>query len=384
MRINEITYYDREFEWRFEPIQFSVLTLLVGISGVGKTQILKAIVTMRSIAKGKSLNGVKWDICFTANNNSQYHWVGEFETKKLDNFDAFILEDILDGEENEEQEFQIIYESLSVNGEILIKRDDKGIKFKDKFVPKLSRFQSAVSLLSEEPDIAPVQDSFNQIIYSDQSSSVDAIYPTIKYASLTQKYSSLTLCDLKGSNLPVQIKLALVYDHFPNEFNLIKENFIEIFNQVEDIKLRPDENEDLHLILTEYPFVKIKEKGVNTWINQHRISSGMFKILMLISAIYLSTEGTVILIDEFENSLGVNCINVLSDLLAESRNLQFIITSHHPYIINKVGMEHWKIVTRKGGVVTAKDAKDLGLGKSRHEAFMQLINLDEYNEGISA
>ncbi len=110
----------------------------------------------------------------------------------------------------------------------------------------------------------------------------------------------------------------------------------------------------------------------------------MYKTLMQISECYFAAEGTVILIDEFENSLGVNCINVLSDLLSESRNLQFIITSHHPYIINKVGMEHWKIVTRKGGVVTAKDAKDFGLGKSRHEAFMQLINLDEYNEGISA
>lgn len=105
---------------------------------------------------------------------------------------------------------------------------------------------------------------------------------------------------------------------------------------------------------------------------------------MQISECYFAPEGSMMLIDEFENSLGVNCINVLSDLLAESRNLQFIITSHHPYIINKVGMEHWKIVTRKGGVVTAKDAKDFGLGKSRHEAFMQLINLDEYNEGISA
>jgi len=110
----------------------------------------------------------------------------------------------------------------------------------------------------------------------------------------------------------------------------------------------------------------------------------MLKTFMLISELYLSVEGIVILIDEFENSLGVNCINIISDLILGNRKLQFIITSHHPYIINKVGMEHWKIVTRKGGVVTAKDAKDFGLGKSRHEAFMQLINLDEYNEGISA
>ncbi|MDF5726138.1 MAG: ATP-binding protein, partial [Rhizonema sp. PD37] len=59
-----------------------------------------------------------------------------------------------------------------------------------------------------------------------------------------------------------------------------------------------------------------------------------------------------------------------------------IITSHHPYIINNIKMEHWKIVTRKGGIVTAQDAKDFNLGKSRHQAFMQLINLSDYKEGI--
>jgi len=46
-------------------------------------------------------------------------------------------------------------------------------------------------------------------------------------------------------------------------------------------------------------------------------------------------------------------------------------------------MEHWKIVTRRGGVVTVKDAKDFNLGNSRHESFMQLINLDAYQEGIA-
>ena len=110
----------------------------------------------------------------------------------------------------------------------------------------------------------------------------------------------------------------------------------------------------------------------------------MLKTLMHISELYLSAEGTVILIDEFENSLGVNCIDILSDLLFDNRKLQFIITSHHPYIINKIGMEYWKIVTRKGGVVTARDAKDYNLGKSRHQAFMQLINLEAYKEGIAA
>ena len=77
MKINQITYYDHELEWRFEPIQFSELTLLVGVSGVGKTQILQFIMNLRKIAKGSSLNGVEWKIHFSVN-NEQYDWEGKF------------------------------------------------------------------------------------------------------------------------------------------------------------------------------------------------------------------------------------------------------------------------------------------------------------------
>ena len=385
MKINQITYYDHELEWHFEPIHFSELNLLVGISGVGKTKVLESIMSLRTIARGGSLNGVEWDIDFSSN-NYQYNWNGRFETKKVN---AFIIDD----EESEKGNFIIIREHFSVNGKILIERNNNEIIFNSQKLPKLSPFQSAVKILSEEEDIAPVKDGFNKLIYSEQSRERNSDFVVdvremmnfsfMKNQSSAKKYSSLK--EIQESNLSIQTKLALVYNYHPETFQEIKQQFINIFDQIEDIKMEPNEDEDNHLpkMIADYPYINIKEKGVNNWIIQRRISSGMLKTLMHISELYLSAEGTVILIDEFENSLGVNCIDILSDLLFDNRKLQFIITSHHPYIINKIGMEHWKIVTRRGGVVTARDAKDYNLGKSRHQAFMQLINLDAYKEGIA-
>ncbi len=43
MKIKKIAFCDNELEWRFEPIYFSDLALLVGVSGVSQTQILKVI-----------------------------------------------------------------------------------------------------------------------------------------------------------------------------------------------------------------------------------------------------------------------------------------------------------------------------------------------------
>ncbi|MFO5528036.1 MAG: AAA family ATPase [Cuspidothrix sp.] len=391
MKINQLSYYDHKRQWRLEPIQFSELNLLVGVSGVGKTRILQAILDLQKISEGKSLNGIEWDVKFTYENN-QYHWSGAFESNVSD---SLILENTVD--DFSKDNFRIKHESLSKNGELIINRNENEIKFKGNSLPRLSPIQSVVETLSGEPDIGAVQHGFKNIISTDNwlmpplasgfiyNIIADKIFNDF---SLDKKRSSIQR--YYQSNLPVQIKLLLAYYDQDPMFQVIKERFINIFEQVEDIKIEQDEDEseENNLVISiqkKAPLtIKIKERGVNHWISQKYISSGMYKTLMQISECYFAAEGTVILIDEFENSLGVNCINVLSDLLSESRNLQFIITSHHPYIINKVGMEHWKIVTRKGGVVTAKDAKDFGLGKSRHEAFMQLINLDEYNEGISA
>ncbi|MBR1728361.1 MAG: ATP-binding protein [Selenomonadaceae bacterium] len=44
--------------------------------------------------------------------------------------------------------------------------------------------------------------------------------------------------------------------------------------------------------------------------------------------------GTVILLDELKNGLGVNCLDEITDYICEKSydsNTQFILTSHHPY-----------------------------------------------------
>lgn len=373
MKIKKVAFWDNLREWRFEPIYFSNLALLVGVSGVGKTQILNGILNLQRIANGASLNGLAWDVTFSTVNNVEYRWLGEFETQKLPA--------IIPNEEDEINKFRIVQEHLSREGNVIIERSNNEIKFKGETTPKLSPFQSAVEILNQEEDISPVQQAFNEIIYSDNSSLLNGIYGIpVRVLSIISKNNNFALENVQASDLPILLKLALMARHFPDIFAQIKTKFIDVFDQVEDIKIEPLED-NANPSFTRFP-IQIKEKGVKDWIFQNNISSGMLKTIIHISELYLSPEGTVILIDEFENSLGINCIDVVTDLIVENRNIQFILTSHHPYIINNIGMEHWKIVTRKGGVVTVIDAKDLNLGKSRHQAFMQLINLEEYSEGI--
>ena len=52
-------------------------------------------------------------------------------------------------------------------------------------------------------------------------------------------------------------------------------------------------------------------------------------------------------------------------------------------MINSIESKYWKVITREAGVVTVKDAQDLKIGLSNHDAFIQLINTPEYNRGIT-
>ena len=74
----------------------------------------------------------------------------------------------------------------------------------------------------------------------------------------------------------------------------------------------------------------------------------------------------------------------LTRFLRTRTDCQFILTSHHPYVINNIPMATWKLVTRKGGLVRVTSASDIPAlrGASHHEAVLRPINHPEFEEGI--
>lgn len=250
--------------------------------------------------------------------------------------------------------------------------------FNNNKTPKLSPDESVVNLLKQEDSIMPVKESLDKIILVDNEINSEAIWRLPM--AILKKQEQSSLLSLKESDLPIFIKLAIVYRIFPEEFEKIKKTFREIFPNVVDVKVANLKDSDtdqmpmgLSQLLKEATTLSIKEKGLENWIDS--ISSGMFKTLMYISQLYLSPDNSIILIDEFENSLGVNCMDSMTDLILGNEKLQFILTSHHPYIINNISPAYWKIVTRQGSLVTVKNAEDFQISPARQKAFIDLINI---------
>ena len=378
MKIKRLEYTDYAKGWRLEPVEFSNLNLLVGISGAGKTKILSAISNLQEIANGKSINGIDWEIIFLTDENREYRWIGKFETITKSEA-SFIYESATN---NERDKSEILTERLFLNKIPLVERERNIIEFQGTQLPKLSAFESVLVIFKSEDIVRPAWQGFQEIIFSVENiASKNQIYP-VPFTMLANKY--LTMEDIIKSGLREQIKLALIYNNVPDLFQAIKNKFIQVFPTIENIKIEPfniNSSQDNPIAINEFPLIYIKEKGVINWIRQEEVSSGMYRTLISIAELYLSPNGSLIIIDEFENGLGINCIDaVTEEIISGDRDLQFILTSHHPYIINNIPMDYWKIVSRKGGVVTVKSAKELNLGKSKHQAYLQLINkLETYN-----
>lgn len=387
MKINSLSFFDTDTKWNLSRVEFKSLTLLVGASGVGKTQILESILKLRAIVKGKSISGTKWEIDFTTLDGSNYVWKGEFEQTGK----SILRIKSDDEKEEDDNNPKINHEELYLNTKKIINRDANKIIFDGQKTVKLAQDKSVMNLLKEEDLISPAFQGFQRIIFSDQVESKrrpQRFNPDfITKERILQKYK--TIESIRESDENIITKLYLAYNNAEDIMHSITERFIDIFPFVTEIKIAPLEFEDgdnTPSILREIPFIQIKEKNVEDWVIQPQISSGMYRTLMHLSELYLCSEGSIILIDEFENSLGVNCIDELTvDLQTSShRNLQFIITSHHPYIINQINFKNWKLVTRKGSQVVTREANDLiDFNKSKQQAFIQLTQLEEFTTGIT-
>lgn len=367
MKLKRITVINHLTGWNVKDLFFDdYLTLLVGASGVGKTLILRVIKNISNIANGSSYNGFEWDVTFEDGGNT-YQWAGKFDTTD-DNSNYF---------KRDTQEYPIICESLRCGDHLIIQRKNEQIMLNDKQTVKLDTAKSAIALLKEEDEIKPVFHAFHQIFELKNDNVGINISPFLS----KQRNQIKELNEIHNSRhlSPIE-KLFILRRQTLPLFDKIKELFISIFTNIEDIDFSLEQLFDD----TMYPVLKIKEKGVNAWIMQNNISSGMFRTLSQITFLVLAQDGDIILIDEFENGLGVNCIDQLADqILDADQNIQVIITSHHPYIINSIPFKKWKVVTRNRCDLKVLTADDLKIGEhSRHDAFMQLVQTNAYRKGI--
>jgi predicted ATPase len=396
MAIKRFSFIDKFHCWTLEEMSFSPLNLLVGKSGVGKTNILKVLKSIQraGIAGADRANGCEWMIEIEST-DMKLLWEAKVSLVAETSIAQFMNGN--EDEDEHENEKQSIEKSYFLKERIIrdeeteiVDRTEDNFVFKGKQLPKLKNTESAISLLMEEEDIAPLNKALRRMIFSPNRFE---IYPFSESSleKTRQKYPNLDALR-EARNIPSLIKAYILQEDYPEEFGYIKADYLDIFDTVKDIKLGrlseldPCTSQEFNSTGIEDLLVfGLEEEGVKGWITSPRISSGMNRTFSYLIDLALAPPGTVIIIDEVENSLGVNCLpEIIERFLRRPRKLQFILTSHHPYIIQNIPSDQWQIVTRKGSTVRVVKAKTIPALKtnSAHDKFIQLINLKEFEEGI--
>lgn len=357
---------------KIERIEFNEdITLLVGLSGVGKTQILNAIEYSLKLAVNKNIKLEPYyvSICFKIN-EQEYIWSYRIQQD--------YTEDII---ESKEIKYCFVYEKLeNNNGETLMLRTPDTIQVSgyDK-IPTPKKDESLLVQYSEDSFVRPIilemlklypieididvrgaiaQDSFNMLKAKIKESFRKKEKPSIE----------------KFSHLPVPLKIYITKKYYPDLYAQIFSAVKELFMEINNIDIVEDSDRELYMVAIEVYGKKLL---------QHEISNGMLKTIYYIVELVTMSRNSLVLIDEFENGLGVNCIDVLAELLLSERDdLQFIITSHHPKIINQIPNKKWKIIERDIATVKNTSAEKYGITHSQHDAYFNLLNRWEFEGKI--
>jgi hypothetical protein len=362
MRLERLEFHDPTRHWRLDAMTFHPdVTLLVGYSATDKRRILTAIATLARFALGHPLDdewGIAWTMRFRTEAGS-YYWEGELSGKGFSLRDGLRTEallKLLPGQFRRGLEPFVLHETLRLNDRIVVERRGESIRVNGRYTDRHSPSHSALCLLGREADIQPAFDGLGRVVFSENTGDT--------LASLAKPLRALcndfpTLTAIRDSNLPTYAKLAVVHENLPEVFSAIVRRVRERFPQVEDVGF---DRVDRSSRFTDLPALRLLEKGTSQWLPESKITTDMLRSVLNLAAVALWPEDAVILIDDFEASMGVCCLDdMLEAARDQGRNVQVVLTSDDPAVCSRIGRERRKVVSWQGDRVSADDPLEFDL-----------------------
>ena len=363
--ISSFYYNGRPFDkWEFQDTKLNGVNLLVGASGSGKTRYLNSIFNISSsIVQGQPFRSGRWELIVKTD---EYEYLWEY-----------------DGGENQVQREIVARKRIDSQEEFenLIDRTPDTFSFCGDKLPRLQSDRPGITLLKEEGKIAPLYETFSKVQI--RRFHDEGLRDALSLQDVSQELSNLSnsedgILTLWKQQLTLSAKMFLLREMFPEQYSLAVETFQQVFSSIKKCDMTIQSPGQV-------PIFFIKEEKINRNIPVLELSSGMQKVLLIIADIITLPKGSIYVIDEYENSLGINAIDFLPEFLDDyGTDIQFLITTHHPYLINNMPMETWKVFHRNGSSVSIKDGKEFEerYGKSKQKAFVQLIN-DPFYTGVN-
>lgn len=333
--IRRFAFEDLKTGWKLAPVEFSERNLLVGLSGVGKSRILDALSMVSFASLGG--NACRWELELELQ-GSRAIWRVETGPGP-----------------SPEEPTAIRRESLDWDSERVLDYDPSGGTLRgSERIPAMNVNTTLLATFrASDTRFEMVSDcvgSFRRIASSTRR----------EYGSEPQWHGRHDLDGLRARRGGLRAKAHRMRAEFPGDFLRVVQRYSDIFPDVEEVRVGFHPlGEPNPLSLWQF---EVRERGVAGWMGESDLSSGMLRTLVHLFDLELLPSHSVLLVDEVETSLGMNCVAAVSDALWNQRardDIQVIATSHHPYILNTIPRMDWKVVTREGSLVTVTPASEI-------------------------
>jgi hypothetical protein len=347
------------------------VNLFVGASGAGKTRLLNMFFNIGTfVASDQRFCPGKWTLHFQ-HKGVDYLWIYSGIVEP-DGTPKVLGEELWIGTMEKKQQ-------------CLVSRSESQMTFKDNPMPRLPSNSTAIYLLREEPAIKGAYDAFIHMMrrrFSGEDLATALAFQPVPRAVVAMLERKADVSPFHSVDISLQTKLYLLHKYLPNLYSEVTANFKQVFPSVEKLEthLRHGVKSISGVQLPvagDFPIALVSEGGVQAATPLVEMSSGMQKVLLIICDVLTTSSEVLYMIDEYENSLGINAIDFLPGFLNEyGTGKQFLITSHHPNLINSLPVDSWYVLNRRGTHIRVKYGKELEerYGKSKQQKFIQLIN----------
>ena len=365
MKINLISlnYSENETKpnknfWGVTELYLNEFNLIVGKNSAGKTRTTRVIYALSNMISRKSPI-------------SDGHFNVKFE--------------VFEGKEKKNLEYELNIEDRKVLKEV--------IKFDNKIVLDRNGKTTIYSYKTkEETEIDPPTDA---LVLSARRDQVEfpffehLVYwatniVAYKFGNTSPDFIEVPTQGLQQNNiLPSLHVLPTVFDKLDEKtVKSILEDFNSIGYEVSEAKTDYVPGNSLNIKM-----LQIKEKHFKDFIIQANISQGMFRAFALLSIIqYHIDNGTdlTIIVDDFCEGLDYERSEKLTKLLykkVENKKIQFIATTNDMTLMNAIDLEHWNILRRQQGQVTAYNYSN---SKDKFDEFKLsgLANFDIFSSNL--
>ncbi|MDU9047628.1 MAG: AAA family ATPase [Candidatus Electrothrix sp. Rat3] len=340
--------------WSIEDFSCAKINLIVGQNSIGKSRTINVINGLSSMLIGKEIK------------------IGYAQYKAYFKDQEDLIEYLL-----EYDNYKIVKETLKIGDTFFLEREEDGIGsiYADQLKQQI-KFQVPDTSIASVVKRDSIQHPFLQRLYNwGESTRLYRFGTSLGKENLAifketpPSEEERRKIDVRNtSNVVVFLKQA-IKDFGDSFVSSILDDINRLGYNLTDIGVAPIVNSVISTPMLDVPEgIYIKEAEHDHIVEQIEISQGLFRSLSLFIQLRFSerySQPSLILIDDIGEGLdyerSTKLIQNIIDI-AESENIQLIMTTNDRFVMNNVSLEYWSVMKREGSCchfINSKDHKEL-------------------------